>query len=116
MRTIDRLSDFWLVLYFVITIGAAIGATLFPTAYAALSRWWETPLGRYMMYKGVVLAVSLDFVVLRIFVRDLPLWVIFVILTLICVMVWWYTILFISSWMKARKKRKRREDRQPEES
>jgi hypothetical protein len=109
MRTVDQLSVFWRYWYLIALFAAAVGATTFPLLYSFMVRWWENPLGRYMMYKGIVLAVALDWVTLRIFFPGIAVWVSVLLLTSITVMVWWYTILFLITWYKGR--RARREDR-----
>jgi Na+/proline symporter len=114
MRTIDQLSAFLKVLYIIILFGAAIGATIFPVLYAFMVRWWETPMGKYMMYKGIVLAMALDFICVRVFLPRTPVWVSFVLLTTIAVMVWWYLILFVLTYLKGRNEKAKREDRQQE--
>jgi hypothetical protein len=109
MRIVDQLGVFWRYWYLIALFAAATGATTFPLLYSFMVRWWENPLGRYMMYKGIVLAVALDWVTLRIFFPETPIWVSVLLLTSITVMVWWYTILFLITWYKGR--RARREDR-----
>jgi len=113
MRVLDQLSAFWRNWYLIALFAAAVGATMFPFLYSFMVRWWENPLGRYMMYKGIVLALALDWVTLRIFFPRIPAWVSVLLLTSITVMVWWYTILFLIMWYKGRKKR--REDRKKKE-
>jgi hypothetical protein len=110
MRVIDQLSELWLFVYVATLLAGATGATIFPLLYAFMVRWWETPMGRYMMYKGVVLAMSLDLVAARLFIPSLPIWTSFAVLGAIAIMVWWYTILFLLTYYRGRNKR--REDRQ----
>jgi Na+/proline symporter len=106
MRTIDQLSIFWKVMYLIGLFGAALGASIFPALYGGTVRWWETPMGRYMMYKGIVLGLTLDYIVIRVFLPHTPAWVGVLFLDLICVMVWWYTILFIRTYFKGRRKKR----------
>jgi hypothetical protein len=109
MRAIDQLGMWWRIAYVVFLFGAAVGATIFPFTYGILARWWETPMGRYMMYKGAVLAMALDLICLRVFFPKMPAWISVLLLGMIFIMIWWYMILFIMTYLRGR--RKRREDR-----
>jgi hypothetical protein len=116
MRLADQLGG-WAIVYFIALLAAALGATLFPLCYSFMVRWWENPMGKYMMYKGIVLALALDFIVIRLFFPKAPPQVGLVLMILIAVMVWWYFILFVITYVKGKKKRdearaQRREDRQ----
>jgi hypothetical protein len=115
MRLAEQLGS-WAIVYFIALLSASLGATLFPFCYAFMVRWWETAMGRYMMYKGIVLALALDFVVIRIFFPSIPAWVSLLLMIAIAVMVWWYFILFVITYVKGKKAReeartRRREDR-----
>lgn len=113
MRLIDQLHGWQLWFYIFLIGGSAVGAILFALCYAVLTRWWEDAYGKFMMYLGAVLALALGNSASRLFFPPAP-WVSVVVTCMVFALIWWCLILFLVTYSKARRSRKRREDRRNE--
>lgn len=113
MRIVDMLHGWQLFLWLFLIGGSALPAVLLPVLYATLSRFWEDAFGRFAFYQSAVIGLAMGHSAVRIFLPPAPAWVSIVIYILVFVMIWWSLILYVRTYIRAR--RKRREDRQREE-
>jgi hypothetical protein len=104
MRIIDMLHGWQLAVYLVLIVGCAVPSTLFVVLYGTLLPWWESRMGQFMFYMGVVIALSLDLGAVRLFWQSPP-WLSFVVFIMVFIMVWWMLILFIVTYLKGKRKR-----------
>jgi MFS family permease len=110
MRLIDLLHGWQLFLFVFLVCGSAIPAIMFPITYAILADWWHSEWGRYLMFMGIVVGIALGNTTLRLFVSAAPPWVSVLLWILIFVMTWWCYILFLRTYIKARREKKEKED------
>src|SRR5262245_14830261 len=113
MRLVDLLSGWQLALFIFLIGGSALPAVLLPILYAGLSRFWESGFGKFAFFQACVIGLALGNSALRLFIPPTPAWVSVVVYILIFVMAWWALILYIVTYVRARKKK--REDRQQKE-
>lgn len=87
------------IVFNVVLILTAIGATILPPYYHLTADWWSTSMGRHVMGYSCAAALLADSGVVRVFLPDLPSqeWIRLVAISFACVFVWQRLYIFIKT-------------------